>query len=61
MIDKFNETLQKLKEQGESQKIPKEEFSEAMQKMNASVQKTSEEFFTRQHLAWLRAKYVIVR
>jgi len=60
-IDKFQETINKLKAQSKTTPIPKDQFAEAMEKMNDSVEKTREEYLIRESNSKNMAAGVIVR
>jgi len=60
-IDKFQETIDKLKKNNKSKPIPKDQFEKAMEKMNESVEKTREEYLIKENNSKNAAIGVIVR
>jgi len=60
-IDKFQEIIDKLKMQSKTTSIPKIQFTEAMIKMNESVERTREEYLNREDNTKSKASGVIVR
>ena len=60
-IDKFQEAIDKIKQQGKAIIITKEQFAKDMDEMNDSVEKTREEFVVMENNAINRAADLIVR